>query len=82
MMAATSREALLAVFTRRGRRRYAEAAILLRAWDFEDRLSRRGHVVWVHSRGVTLTIPERRELTAFYQSLVVKMIKQLQLLDG
>lgn len=80
-MAGSSREDLLAKFTRSGRRGYAEAKALLKAWGFEDRRSRKGHVVWVHARGVTLTLTEKRELTAPYQSLVVKMIRQLQLLD-
>lgn len=76
------REALLTKFTRGGRREYPETRDLLEAWDFECRRSRRGHAVWVHARGLTLTIPEKRELTAYYQSLVVKKIRQLQLLDN
>jgi len=80
-MAGSSREDLLAKFTRRGRRGYAEARALLKAWGFEDRRSRRGHVVWVHTRGVTLTLTEKRELATFYQSLIVNKIRQLQLLD-
>ena len=81
MMAKDSREALLARFTRDGRRDYAETRQLLEAWQFEYRRSRKGHAVWVHPRGLTLTIPEKRELTVYYRSLVVKMIRQLQLLD-
>ena len=80
-MAGSSREELLADFTRSGRRGYAEAKALLKAWGFEERRSRKGHVVWVHHRGVTLTITEERELAAFYRSLIVKKIRQLRLLD-
>lgn len=80
-MAEDTREALLAKFKRTGRRDYGDAKKLLEVWQFTCRHSGRGHAVWVHSRGLTLTIPEKRELAAYYQSLVVKMIRQLNLLD-
>lgn len=76
-----AREVLLAKFCLSGRRRYREAKELLEAWGFGCRRTKRGHAVWVHPRGVTLTIPDSRDLTAYYESLIVKKIRQLQLLD-
>ena len=80
-MTEASRKALLAKFSRSGRRNYSDAKRLLETWEFELRRSRRGHAVWVHSRRLTLTIPTERELATYYQSLVVRVISQLQFLD-
>lgn len=72
---------LLAEFERRGTRSYSETRVLLLAWGFTERFTRGGHSFWAHFRGVTLTITMTRELATFYQTLVVKKIRQLQLLD-
>jgi predicted RNA binding protein YcfA (HicA-like mRNA interferase family) len=80
-MASKPRDQLLAEFERRGTRSYSEARELLVCWGFKERLTRGGHSFWVHPRGVTLTITTARELATFYQTLVVKKIRQLQLRD-
>lgn len=72
----------LAEFERRGTRSYAEAKALLSSWGFTERQTRSGHSFWIHPRGVTLTITMTRELGTCYQTLVVKKIRQLHLLDG
>lgn len=71
----------LAEFERKGTRSYSETRELLVAWGFVERHTHGGHSLWAHPRGVTLTITLTRELATFYQTLVVKKIRQLQLLD-
>ncbi|HEV8581584.1 MAG TPA: hypothetical protein VGX68_21160 [Thermoanaerobaculia bacterium] len=80
-MASKTLDQLLAEFERKGTRSYSDARELLVRWGFAERLTRGGHSFWVHRRGVTLTITTTRELATFYQTLVVKKIRQLQLLD-
>ena len=80
-MAKRTREQLLVAFKRGGTRSYAEAKELLEAWKFEVRRTSGGHAFWEHPRGVTLTIPMKRELKTVYRTLVIKKIEQIQLLD-
>lgn len=80
-MAGKTPEQLLAGFERRGTRSYDDAKELLESWGFTERPTSGGHSFWVHPRGVTLTIIRKRELATFYQTLVVKKIRQLRLFD-
>lgn len=80
-MADESPELLLAEFLRGGQRSYSEAEELLKAWKFTFRETGGGHVIWKHRRGVTLTITQERILKAYYQKLVVRMIRQVHDLE-
>lgn len=64
-------------FKRAGRRTYGEACELLEAWQFRGRDTARGHSVWNHPRGLTLTLPTGRELKTYYRQKVINIVGQL-----
>ena len=69
---------LLIEFRRGGSRTLAEACELLAAWDFSERRTGRGHSVWVHRRGATLTITTERELKTYYRRKIIQVIESLR----
>jgi hypothetical protein len=79
---ARSRDELLEEFCRDGARSYEDAKGLLIAWGFIERMTSKGHSLWIHhSRRSSLTIVMTSKLKPCYKQLIKKKIQELLLED-